>query len=176
MARRHRPLFPLPCPRRNRYAPSSSSQSPLSSVSAWRRKLRPLPCSSSPNRTRLRWASIWLAALPPFGRKPFWFGKIKKLGPYRRAFARRYGPNFLIFPSQDVFLPNGGEAATQIEAQRKRVRFGEEEQGSGRSFRRQAETELSGLCKKSSRIRRRSRQPNRSPAQAGSIWRGDTAE
>ena len=35
---------------------------------------------------------------------------------------------------------------SQIEAQRKRVRFGEEEQGSGRSFRRQAETELSGLC------------------------------
>ena len=65
MARRHRPLFPLPCPRRNRYAPASSSQSPLSSVSAWRRKLRPLPCSSSPNRTRLRWASIWLAASPP---------------------------------------------------------------------------------------------------------------
>ncbi len=65
MARRHRPLFPLPCPRRNRYAPSSSSQSPLSSVSAWRRKLRPLPCSSSPNRTRLRWASIWVAASPP---------------------------------------------------------------------------------------------------------------
>ena len=65
MARRHRPLFPLPCPRRNRYAPSSSSQSPLSSVSAWRRKLRPLPCSSSPNRTRLRWAPVWLAASPP---------------------------------------------------------------------------------------------------------------
>ena len=30
----------------------SSSQSPLSSVSAWRRKLRPLPCSSSSWRTR----------------------------------------------------------------------------------------------------------------------------
>ena len=30
--------------------------------------------------------------------------------------------------------------------QRKRVRFGEEEQGSQRSFRRQAETELSRLC------------------------------
>ena len=187
MARRHRPLFPLPCPRRNRYAPSSSLQSPLSSVSAWRRKLRPLPCSSSPNRTRLRWAPVWLAASPPntgeflqsplssvsawrrklrplpcssspnrtrlrwasiwvaasppntgeclqsplssvsawrrklrplpcssspnrtrlrwapvwlaasppFGRKPFWFGKIKKLGPYRRAFARRYGRRLL---------------------------------------------------------------------------------
>src|SRR5699024_45799 len=66
--------------------------------------------------------------------------------------------------------------ATQIEAQRKRVRFGEEEQGSGRSFRRQAETELSGLCKKFSRMRRRSRQPNRSPAQAGSIWRGGARE
>ena len=58
MARRHRPLFPLPCPRRNRYAPSSSP-SPLGSVSAMRRKLRPLPCSSSPNRTRWCWASIW---------------------------------------------------------------------------------------------------------------------
>ena len=33
-------------------ARSSSSQSPLSSVSALRRKLRPLPCSSSPHRTR----------------------------------------------------------------------------------------------------------------------------
>ena len=44
-------------------------------------------------------------------------------------------PTF-IFPNQDGFLPNGGEAASQIEAQRKRVRFGEEEQGSGRSFRR----------------------------------------
>ena len=30
----------------------SSSQSPLVSVSAWRRKLRPLPCSSSSRRTR----------------------------------------------------------------------------------------------------------------------------
>ena len=30
----------------------SSSQSPLDSVSAWRRKLRPLPCSSSSRRTR----------------------------------------------------------------------------------------------------------------------------
>ena len=29
----------------------SSSQSPLVSVSAWRRKLRPLPCSSSPTQT-----------------------------------------------------------------------------------------------------------------------------
>ena len=32
------------------HPPLSSSQSPLSSVSAWRRKLRPLPCSSSPHR------------------------------------------------------------------------------------------------------------------------------
>ena len=62
---------------------------------------------------------------------------------------RRYGPNFLIFPNQNGFLPKGGEAASQTGAQRKRVRFGEEEQGSGRSFRRQAETELSGLCKHS---------------------------
>ena len=34
----------------------------------------------------------------------------------------------------------------QTGAQRQRVRFGKEEQGSVRSFRRQAETELSGLC------------------------------
>ena len=66
MARRHRPLFPLPCPRRNRYAPSSSSQSPLSSVSAWRRKLRPLPCSSSPNRTRYAGLRFGTAASPPY--------------------------------------------------------------------------------------------------------------
>ena len=42
-------------------------------------------------------------------------------------------PTF-IFPNQDGFLPNGGEAANQIEAQRKRVRFGEEEQGSRADF------------------------------------------
>ena len=40
----------------------------------------------------------------------------------------------------------GGAAAIRSGAQRKRVRFGEEEQGSQRSFRRQAETELSRLC------------------------------
>ena len=40
----------------------------------------------------------------------------------------------------------GGAAAIRSGAQRKRVRFGEEEQGSQRSFRRQAEAELSGLC------------------------------
>ena len=40
----------------------------------------------------------------------------------------------------------GGVAAIRSGAQRKRVRFGEEEQGSQRSFRRQAEAELSGLC------------------------------
>ena len=59
-----RPLFLLQRPRRNRYAPSSS-QSLLSSVSAWRRKLRWLPCSSSPNRPRLRWAPLRMAAAPP---------------------------------------------------------------------------------------------------------------
>ena len=40
----------------------------------------------------------------------------------------------------------GGAAAIRSGAQRKRGRFGEEEQGSQRSFRRQAETELSRLC------------------------------
>ena len=40
----------------------------------------------------------------------------------------------------------GGAAAIRSGAQRKRGRFGEEEQGSQRSFRRQAEAELSGLC------------------------------
>ena len=49
--RRRRPLVPPPYPRRNRYAPESS-QSPLNSVSALRRKLRPLPCSSFSNRKR----------------------------------------------------------------------------------------------------------------------------
>ena len=34
------------------HPPLSSSQSPLGSISAWRRKLRPLPCSSSPHRNR----------------------------------------------------------------------------------------------------------------------------
>jgi len=41
----------------------SSSQSPLVSVSAWRRKLRPLPCSSFSRRTRfagLRRESRWI--------------------------------------------------------------------------------------------------------------------
>ena len=60
-----------------------------------RLSLPPLPCLSSPNRTRLRWAPVWLAASPPLGRKTFWFGKIKKLGPYRRTFARRYGRRLL---------------------------------------------------------------------------------
>ena len=39
----------------------------------------------------------------------------------------------------------GGAAAIRSGAQRKRVRFGEEEQGSQRSFRRQAETERNGF-------------------------------
>ena len=54
---------------------------------------------------------------------------------------------------------------SQIEAQRKRVRFGEEEQGSGRSFRCQAETQLSGLCIKSPGYGGEAAVPNRSPAQ-----------
>ena len=52
-------------------ARSSSSQSPLSSVSALRRKLRPLPCSSSPHRTRsagLRRGPQLKAAGAEFGR------------------------------------------------------------------------------------------------------------
>ena len=49
--RPRRPLIPPPYPRRNRYTPSSP-QGPLSSVSALRRKPRPLPCASSPRETR----------------------------------------------------------------------------------------------------------------------------
>lgn len=45
--------------------PPRRHKSLLSSVSAWRRKLRWLPCSSSPNRTRLRWAPLRMAAAPP---------------------------------------------------------------------------------------------------------------
>lgn len=39
-----------------RWASVSSPQTPLSSVSALRRKLRPLPCASSPHRTRFAYA------------------------------------------------------------------------------------------------------------------------
>ncbi len=46
----------------------------------------------------------------------------------------------------------GGAAAIRSGAQRKRGRFGEEEQGSQRSFRRQAETELSRLCDDEGRV------------------------
>ena len=53
-----------------------------------------------------------------------------------------------------VQAANGAWESTErkknrIAIQRKRLRYGEELQGSGRSFRRTAETELSGLCKHS---------------------------
>ena len=52
-----------------------------------------------------------------------------------------------------------GRKKNRIAIQRKRLRYGEELQGSGRSFRRPAETELSGLCnddgaQRASRLRR----------------------
>ena len=52
--------------------------------------------------------------------------------------------------------PNSAPAAFNWGPRRspaKRVRWGEEEQGSGRSFRRKAETELSGLCDDEDRAR-----------------------
>ena len=65
--------------RRFRAAPSSS-QSSLVSVSASRRKLRPLPCSSSPHPTRCRWAR---AGNPCIGapRSIPWQGEQNKAGP-----------------------------------------------------------------------------------------------
>ena len=59
------------------HPPLSSSQSPLGSISAWRRKLRPLPCSSSPHRNR----SAYVPAGAPFGLAE------KKTGRTRKGYA-----------------------------------------------------------------------------------------
>ena len=60
VARRHRPLFPLPRPRRNRYAPSSS-QAPYPSLPAKAESsLISLLLLSKPNP--LRWASVWYSS------------------------------------------------------------------------------------------------------------------
>ena len=76
-------------------------QSPLSSVSAWRRKLRPLPCSYSPNRTRLRWASIWLAASPPHAGE--FFAKSARLR-FRLAAKTAPAPLLLLSKSNPLAL------------------------------------------------------------------------
>ena len=83
MARRHRPLFQLQHPRRNRYAPLLS-QSPLSAVSACgqncARFLAP-PLQTEPAALGLGLVGGFAAAWE----KTVWVGRIKKPGPYRRA-------------------------------------------------------------------------------------------
>ena len=89
--------------RRFRAAPSSS-QSSLVSVSASRRKLRPLPCSSSPHPTRCRWAR---AGNPCIGtpRSIPWQGEQNTAGPqrclpirkHRGAREKRYSFGYAVF-------------------------------------------------------------------------------
>ena len=78
--------------------------------------------------------------------------------------------------------PNSAPAAFNWGPRRspaERVRWGEEEQGSGRSFRRKAETELSGLCDDEDRARpafsfrhNRKQGPPPEPSEAGPVGRG----
>ena len=76
-----------------------------------------------------------------------------------------------ICPNGQILAPaafNWGPRRSPAE----RVRWGEEEQGSGRSFRRKAETELSGLCDDEDRARpaKVSREAARRPSGGFSLF------
>ena len=104
VARRHRPLFPLPCPRRNRYAPSSS-QAPYPSLPAKAESsLISLLLLSKPNPLALGFG-LGRRLCRRMGENCSGSGKNEVLEPYRRALRAGTGD---CLPGEDQTFSGSG--------------------------------------------------------------------